>query len=279
VTIVILGAGDIAAAAARQLAAAQLASRIVLVDEAAAVAEGKALDIAQAAPVDRYDTSLSGTSDEAAVVGAAVIVVADRAGAAGEWVDDAGAALVQRISQLNDQAAIICAGVRQRAVIDRGVHELGLSRSRLFGTSPEAFRGAVTSLVALDAQVAPGEISLLVLGRPPHEVIVPWDAVSLNGRRALDILPPPVITRLESRLPQLWPPGPTALGSAATRVIRSMLTRAPRTHVLEVALTREESGGRAAMLPARLGPHGILRVESTALSARDRVRLESTLAH
>ena len=59
-----------------------------------------------------------------------------------------------------------------------------------------------------------------------------------------------------------------------------MLTRAARTHVLEIALTREESagGGRAAMLPARVGHKGILRVEHPPLSARDRVRLESTLA-
>ena len=277
-TIVILGAGDIAAATARQLAAAQLASRIVLVDEAAGVAAGKALDIAQAAPVDRYDTTLAGTADESVVTGAAAIVIADRVGA-GEWTDEAGLGLVRRLAGLNDQAPILCAGASQRTVIDRGVHELGLSRGRLFGTAPEAFRGAVTSMVSLEAEVAPGEISLLVVGRPPHDVIVPWDSASLNGRRAIDVLPPPVITRLEARVSQLWPPGAAALGSAATRVIRSMLTRAPRTHVVEVALTREEAvGGRAAMLPARFGPRGILRVESLPLSARDRVRLDSTLA-
>jgi hypothetical protein len=46
-----------------------------------------------------------------------------------------------------------------------------------------------------------------------------------------------------------------------------------------VALTRDEAaGGQAAMLPARVGPHGILRIEPAPLSARDRVRLDSTLA-
>ena len=57
------------------------------------------------------------------------------------------------------------------------------------------------------------------------------------------------------------------------------LTRAARTHVVEVALTRDEAaGGQPAMLPARVGPRGILRLESAPLSARDRVRLDSTLA-
>jgi len=55
---------------ARQLAAADIASRIVLVDDMANVAAGKALDVAQSGPVDGYSTALSGTSDVAAVVGA-----------------------------------------------------------------------------------------------------------------------------------------------------------------------------------------------------------------
>ena len=278
VNIVVLGAGEIAAATARQLAAARLAARVIMVDEAASVARGKALDIAQAAPVDRYDTELLGTDDESAVVGASVIVVADRAGA-GEWADEAGLSLVRRVVRLNEQAAVVCAGAGQRSVIDRGVHEIGLPRLRIFGTAPEALRGAITALVALEADVGPGDVSLLVVGRPPHDVIVSWDSASLTGRRAIDVLSPPALTRLDSRAARLWPPGPHALGSAAARVIRSMLTRAARTHVLEVALTREEAvGGRAAMLPARVGPRGILRIEPPPLSARDRVRLDSTLA-
>ena len=69
------------------------------------------------------------------------------------------------------------------------------------------------------------------------------------------------------------------LGAAASRVIRSMLTRMPATYVLQAALTKDESaGGRAAILPARVGPAGIFQVERPPLSSRDRVRLETTLA-
>ena len=278
VTIVVLGAGEIAAATARQLAAARLAARVIMVDEAASVARGKALDIAQAGPVDRYDTALIGTDDESAVVGAGAIVLADRAGG-GEWADEAGLALVRRLIRLNEQAPVVCAGVRQRSIVDRAVHEAGLPRARIFGTAPEALRGAIAAMVALETEVPPGDVALLVVGRAPDDIIVSWDSASLNGHRALDMLPPAAITRLDARARRLWPPGPHALGSAATRVIRSMLTRAARTHVLEVALTRDEAaGGHAAMLPARVGPRGIVRLEPAPLSARDRVRLDSALA-
>lgn len=277
-TIVILGAGDIAAAVARQVAAADIAARVIMVDDAGAVAQGKALDIAQAAPVDGYVTGLAGTDDVTTVTGAGMIVFADRVGA-GEWDGEAGLALLSRVTGLNQAAPILCAAPLQSTLIDRGVHELGVSRTRLFGSAPEALRGAALSLVALEAETSPADISLMVVGRAPHEIIVPWEAASIGGRRAIDVLTPPVITRIEDRLTRMWPPAATTLGSAAARVLASMVTRAPRAHVLQVAVARGPTApGQSAMLPARMHPLGILRVEPPPLSSRDRVRLETALA-
>lgn len=278
-TIVILGAGDIGAAAARQLAAADLASQVVLVDDAASVARGKALDIAQAAPVDGYTTRVSGTDAVDVVVGASVVIVADRVGADGEWSGEPALALLRRVALLNHGAPIVCAGPAAGGLIDRGVRELGLPTTRVFGTAPEALRAAVVALVALEVPTVPREISLALVGRAPDAVIVPWETAAIAGRRAVDVLTPPVMTRLESRLPRLWPPGPTALGCAVTRVVESVVTRSPRTHALEVALVRGDTGlGRPAILPARVGPAGLVRVEVPALPGRDRVRLDTVLA-
>jgi malate/lactate dehydrogenase len=277
VTIAILGAGDIGTATARQLAAADIATEIVLVDDATTVAQGKALDVRQAAPVDRYDTQVRGSSDESVLVRASVVIVADRA-QGGEWTDEAGLALVQRVARYATRAPILCAGVRQRIVIDRGVHELGLSRTRLFGTAPEALRGAVVSLVALAAEAGPAEISLLVVGRPPRDIIVPWSTASIGGRAATDVLPPPAVTHLDDALPRLWPPGPHTLGSAAASVVRTLVMRGSRTHVLEVVPDPTLGGGSPAMLPARVGPGGVVSVEAPPLPPRDRVRLETALA-
>jgi malate/lactate dehydrogenase len=278
VTIVVLGAGEIGSAVARQTAAADIAARVVMVDEAGPVAAGKALDMAQAAPIERYSTAVSGTDDRSVVAGAGVVVIADRH-EGGEWSGEAGLALLKQVAGLNGLAAIVCAGVTQSALIERGIHELGLSRSRLFGTAPEAFRGAVVSMVALDSEAAPGDIGLIVIGRAPHEIIVPWESGSINGRRAIDVLTPPMLTRIEDRLPRLWPPAAIALGSAASRVMRTMLTRAPHAHVVQVVPARDEhTSGQSAMLPARFEPRGIRRVETLPLSSRDRVRLDTALA-
>jgi malate dehydrogenase len=275
---VILGAGEIGGALARQLAALDVVARIVIVDDLATVAAGKALDVAQSAPVDRYHTAMSGTGDVAAVVGADVIVVADSAKAPGtEWKDEAGLALVKRVAGLNQVAPIICAGTSQASVIEKGVTEGGVSRMRLFGSAPEALRSAITAIVALESGSVPADISLSVLGRPPQQIIVPWDQAAIAGRTATEVLSAAQLARLDARIARLWPPGPYALAGAAARIIRTAVTKSGRVHAAFVTATREEgAAGRSSMMPVTLQPAGIASLVAPALSARDRVRFETT---
>lgn len=275
----ILGAGEIGGALARQLAAIDVVSRIVIVDDLANVAAGKALDVAQSAPVEGYHTVLAGTADVAAVVGAAVVLVADlAANPATEWKDEAGLALIRRIAGFNERAPIICAGAAQASLVERGVNELGVSRLRLFGSAPEALRSAITAVVALEAGAAPSDISLSVLGKPPQQIIVPWDEASIAGRTSTEVLNAAQLARLDARIARLWPPGPYALGSAAARMVRTAITRTARVHAALVAVTRDEgSPGRSAMMPVTLQPAGIATLVPPALSARDRVRFETTM--
>ena len=275
----ILGAGDIGGALARQLAALDVVGRIVIVDDLAGVAAGKALDVAQSAPVDGYHTTMSGTADVAAVVGAVAVIIADSAAApVTEWKDEGGLALIRRVAGLNQLAPIICAGALQATLVERGVNELGISRMRLFGSAPEGLRSAVTAIVALEANAAPQDISLSVLGRPPQQIIVPWDEASIAGRTATEVLSAAQLARLDARIARLWPPGPYALGSAAARMVRTALTRTPRVHAALVAVTRDEgSPGRSAMMPVTLAPGGIAALVAPALSSRDRVRFETSM--
>jgi len=279
VTVVILGAGEIGGALARQLAALDLVSRIVLVDDFGTVAAGKALDVAQSGPVDRYHTAMAGSNDIAEVVGAAVVVVADRAGQPGaEWQDEAGLALLKRVAGLNQAAPLLCAGAGQSSLIERGVNEAGIARTRLFGTAGEALRSAVTAITALEAQASPSDISLTVLGRPPQQVIVPWDEGAIGGRSIAKVLSAAQLARLDARAGRLWPPGPYALASAAARIIRTAVTRGPRLHMATVAVTREEgTPGRSAIMAVTLQPSGIASIVTPALSSRDRVRYETSL--
>ena len=72
--IALIGAGMIGGTLAH-LAAMRELGDIVLFDIAEGTPEGKALDIAQAAPVDGFDAKLKGTSDYADITGADVCIV------------------------------------------------------------------------------------------------------------------------------------------------------------------------------------------------------------
>ncbi|HYD37174.1 MAG TPA: malate dehydrogenase, partial [Allosphingosinicella sp.] len=72
--IALIGAGMIGGTLAH-LAAIREMGDIVLVDVAEGIPQGKALDLAQAGPVDGYDAALKGTSDYADIAGADVCIV------------------------------------------------------------------------------------------------------------------------------------------------------------------------------------------------------------
>jgi malate dehydrogenase len=274
-TVVIIGAGELGGALARRLAAADVCAQIVLVDDAGRVAEGKSLDIRQAAPVDGYRTNTVGTTDDSVVVGADAVVIADRAATNGEWQDDAGVALVRRVAYRNPTAMILCAGAQQLTVIEQAVREGGVPHRRLFGSAPEGLRSAVISLTALEAGCSPTDVSLTVVGRPPAHSIVPWEDAAIGGRRLTGVLGAATLARLDARLTRLWPPGPLTLASAATKVLTAAAMRAGAAVSVFVAV--QNAGGRVGMLPVTMQRHGIATILAPTLTARDRVRLDTAL--
>src|SRR5262249_26847377 len=116
--VAIVGAGELGGATAHLLARRDVARTIVLVDDAGTIAAGKALDIAQAAPIEGFATQISGTTDVASAFGAGVIVLADAAHG-GEWQGDDAQQLLKRITVGAPQAIVICAGATHRDVVQR----------------------------------------------------------------------------------------------------------------------------------------------------------------
>ena len=77
--VAIAGAGELGGLVAHVLARRNLARTIQLIDDNAGIAAGKALDIAQAAPVEGSSAVVAGSADVAKVGGAAIVVLADKA--------------------------------------------------------------------------------------------------------------------------------------------------------------------------------------------------------
>ena len=276
-SVAIIGAGELGGAIAHVLARRDLVRSIVLVDETGRVAAGKALDIAQAAPVEQFSTDLSGSTDVSAAAGASVVILADRVGGT-DWQGDDGLLMLRRVADMASSAVVLCAGASQRELVDRGVRELHLSRTRLFGSAPEAFANGARALTALAVDGSPRDVALSVLGIPPAHLVIPWESATVAGRPLSRAFDEPARRQLAARIAAMWPPGPYALASAATAVLEAMRGRSRRLASCFVA--PDTSAGvraRTAALPVRLGVTGILEVVLPSLSVVEQVALDNAM--
>ena len=275
--IAIIGAGELGGSVAHVVARQNLAPTICLIDDAGRVAEGKALDISQAAPIEGFATTLSGSTDLASAGGASAIVIADRA-AGGEWAGDDGLMLLRRLSRLAPKAVIVCAGPSQRDLVERGVCDLRLRRERLFGSAPEALVSTARALVALTINSSPRDVALSVLGLPPSLIVLPWNDATVAGFPLTGVVDEPTRRQLNRRIEAAWPPGPYALASAASKALEAMFRRIQV--VVSCYVAPDDSAGtrtRTAALPVRIGPTGIESVVVPSLSVVDRIALDNAM--
>jgi malate dehydrogenase len=74
-TITVVGAGNVGATTAQRIAEKHLAQRVVMVDVAEGIPQGKALDQLQSGPIEGFDSVVAGTNDYAETAGSDVVVI------------------------------------------------------------------------------------------------------------------------------------------------------------------------------------------------------------
>jgi malate dehydrogenase len=275
--IAIVGAGELGGAVAHTLARCDTATVIRLVDDQGRVAEGKALDMMQSAPVEGFATEVSSSTDLMMVGGSDLVIIADRAGA-GAWHGEEGLLLLRRLAGLAPSAVIVCASDSQRELIERGVRELHMDRRRLLGSAPEALASGARALIALAVDGSPRDVSVSVLGRPPAQTIIPWDDAAIGGYRLTRLVDEPTRRRLEARITAMWPPGPHALAAAARKAVDAIFGRS-RTLICCFVAPDDSAGERTrtVALPVQLGLEGVERIVLPSLSVVDRVALDNAM--
>jgi malate dehydrogenase len=269
--IAIVGAGAIGGATAQKLAMRSRVGEIRLIDPTGTIARGKALDILQSAPVENFGTLVTGTDSLHAAAGAEVIVIADSAGPEGEHKDDAALSLVMRLTTAGVSAPLVFAGGGQRSAMKRTITELRVPSSGVVGSAPVALESALRAICAAVADRSGVDVSLAVVGVPPKHAAIAWEEATISGQPLAAVIPAHEIAAVSARLPGLWPPGPYALGSAATRIVEALCDGSRRRYSCFVDAGR----GRVAAMPVELGPGGIRRIIEPALTRLERTTLEN----
>ena len=277
--VAVIGAGEIGGAVTRALASRGRVDAVRLIDDNAAVAAGKALDLMQSGPISRSDTRIEGTADLASAAGASAIVLADPVGAA-EWSGEAALGVLRRLKAGGylDRSVLVCAGAAHHALMQQAFDELGLPRRRVIGSAPESLAAAARALVAIEAGAASHQVGLMVIGRPPGKIVIPWSDASVAGYSVTSLLTAPQLNQVERRLRGLWPTGPTALGTAAALFCESVVAGSRRIFSAFVSLDRD-NGTKAPVCawPVSIGATGLERATTPVLSGRDQVVVDEVL--
>lgn len=271
--IAIIGAGPIGGAAAHKAASRDRMGEIRLIDGAEGIAAGKALDITQAGPLEGFGASVTAARDLGAAAGAALIVLADGAADATEHSGEAGLALVRALASIETRAPLLFAGAGPRELMGRAMTELKVDPARLVGSAPLALESSLRALAGLAVNASGVEVSLRVLGIPPHGAVVGWEEGTVFGQPLTAHLAPHAIAALSARIPGLWPPGPYALASAAVRVAEAIVNGSRRRFSCFVPVGRT---GVAAM-PVEVHEDGVARVLAPRLTRQEQTQLDNAL--
>ena len=276
-TVAIIGAGPLGGELAHTLARRGRIDEVRLIDAAARIADGKALDILQSGPVEPFTTRVTSANAIAAAAGASVIVFADQAGGP-EIAGEEGLALLRQVARMDASAPLLFAGGGQRELMIRALRELRVSSRRLLGSAPLALESAIAAVAAALADVSPADLSIGVAGVPPGDAVIGWDAATAMHRPIAGVLPPHQLSALSARLPALWPPAPYALASAAARVAEALANGTRRRYTCFAAIEARGAGrDLIAAVPVEVVKGGVGRTLEPALSRHERTAFENGL--
>ena len=171
--ISVIGAGNVGATAALWAAAAELGDVVLLdIPEAGDMPKGKALDMAQAGPIMKYDARLTGTSDYADTAGSDVVIVtAGIPRKPGMSRDDLLATNAKIISAVGEQiaktspdAVVIVVSNPLDAMAQRMLQVTGFPKERVVGQAGVLDTARFAAFIAMELGVSVEDVTAMLLG-------------------------------------------------------------------------------------------------------------------
>lgn len=169
--VTVVGAGNVGATTAQRLAEKELCD-VVLVDIIEGVPQGKALDLAEAAPIEKHDAHLIGTNDyDASEKSDIVIITAGIPRKPGMSRDDllstnAGImkSVTQQVAKLSPDAVIIIVSNPLDAMCHVAFETSGFPKNRVMGMAGVLDSARFRAFIAIELNVSVENTHAFVLG-------------------------------------------------------------------------------------------------------------------
>lgn len=171
--VTVVGAGNVGATCANVIAHRELANEVVLLDIKEGFAEGKALDIWETAPVNLYDTRITGaTNDYSKTAGSEVIVITSglprKPGMTRDDLIATNAGIVKSVTENaikhSPEAKIIIVSNPLDVMTYAAYLTAEIDPNRVFGMAGVLDTARYRSFLALELNCSPKDIQAVLMG-------------------------------------------------------------------------------------------------------------------
>jgi malate dehydrogenase len=292
--VTVVGAGNVGATCADVLAYREVANEIVLVDIKEGLAEGKALDVWQKAPIDLYDSRTVGvTNDYAKTAGSNVVVITSglprKPGMSRDDLIGTNAGIVKSVTEnivkYSPEAIIIVVSNPLDVMTYQAHITSKFPRTRLMGMAGILDTARYRAFLAEALNISPKDIQAMLLGGHGDTMVPLPRYTTVAGIPVTELIDKDKLTAILERTKvgggelvklmgtSAW----YAPGSAAAQMVEAIVKDQRR--VFPVCMKLEgEYGIKNCYLgvPVVLGKNGIEKVIELDLNSSEKALLESS---
>jgi malate dehydrogenase len=292
--VTVVGAGNVGATTAQRIAEADLAD-VVMVDVAAELATGKALDMMEAAPILGFNAQVQGGGDYAPTAGSQVCVVtAGLARKPGMSRDDLRnknteivREVVSRLVERSPDTILIIVTNPLDAMCEVARRVSGFPRERVFGMAGVLDAARMRYFIAAELGVSVQDVDAFVLGGHGDTMVPLPRYATVNGIPLPQLLSPERIAAINERtrnggaeIVNYYKTGSAyyAPAAASYEMVAAILQDKKKILPCAVRLAGEYGiDGLFVGVPAKLGRAGVEQVIELALTGEEKAAFEKSV--
>jgi malate dehydrogenase len=196
--ITVVGAGNVGATTAQRLAEKELASRVILVDIQEGIPQGKGLDQWQSAPIEGFDTRLTGTNSYDETTGSEIVVItagiARKPGMSRDDLLNTNAGIVKQVSEnireTSPDAIIVMVSNPLDVMSYVAKQVTGFPRERVLGMAGVLDTARYRAFLAEAVDVSVRDIQAMVLGGHGDTMVPLISYTSVSGIPITQLISP-----------------------------------------------------------------------------------------
>lgn len=293
--VTVIGAGNVGATAAQRLAEKELCD-VVLVDIIEGVPQGKALDLAEAAPIEKHDAHLVGANAYDASAGSDIVIITAgiprKPGMSRDDLLSTNAGIVKKVTQevasRSPNATLIIVSNPLDAMCHVAFEASRFPKQRVIGMAGVLDSARFRAFIAMELNVSVENTHAFVLGGHGDTMVPLPRYSSVAGIPITELMTPERIAALVQRtrnggaeIVSLLKTGSAyyAPASAAVEMAESILK--DKKKVLPCAAYLEGEYGIKDLfigVPVKLGANGVEQVLEIKLTAEENAALQKSAA-